>query len=821
MSGDYSQHDLLTSRDNPSTSAAEPAADLSRSIWDEMRKETTGRNGTAERQRGDRTRSGHYNVVTPLAHPNFHGAEIINLDVEPAQHEVQPGQTLQEIARQHLGQSASDQDIRNHVREIERANGLTHGSRITPHEVLVLPGHTRDGGYVTTRSAGWQDGVAPERYTVQRGETIESIARQHLGSGASEEAVARHVQEILDVNFDGRQPQRIEGRQILLPGRTADGQLVSDPDHVPAIRRTVWSNGVERIEQQNGDGALAGVGFVRRPESDGAYFEHHWGPRPEDNYDLTRTAQGRYMIASPPGSAAVDRTDANDFRVNRARWDERQQRGELGREHGELYEAIQRAHDASHIDDDTQARLQRDMSQFELRARREGLSPQEVARTYDQIGRLLQHPDATRVRLAGEILDQAAHPTAINQGQHGTCGVASLESRIYTRHPSEAARMVADVHLAGRYVTRNGSTIEVPRTALIQTEEIAHSPGNSNRSYASEIFQVTAMNIEYQRNGVRTENGALELIPAQYALYQQGFQRMGANPPDVGDRIIDLRTNHPMTDRNGVPLNNIGLTDNQIIDISRQIIGREEGDLVLANVQRASYGYGYDRAERVDSEQDLRQTLTRLRQGGHLPAQIIIHSGNEPFFADSGGGVAGGSGGWHVVTVRDFDERTGRVSLDNQWGTEADHTSGNEMNVSDLYLATLTPGSPEIVQELRRRQRQNPDYLTEIDLLRQQNMADGTGHLSSQQYAQQCADLLWRVRDDWYNDRLSWNQYAQVHIRMVGVLNDLPESERWRLLNPLPPDQRQMIQRAQQILEEARNRAQIGGVASPGSRPRH
>lgn len=381
--------------------------------------------------------------------------------------------------------------------------------------------------------------------------------------------------------------------------------------------------------------------------------------------------------------------------------------------------------------------------------------------------------------------------------------------------------MVADVHLNGRYVTRDGSTIQVPHTALIQTEEIAHSHGNSNRSYASEIVQVTAMNIEYQRHGVRTDNGAFELIPGQFARYQQGFQRMGANPPDVGDRIIDLRTNQPMTDSNGIPLNNIGVTDNQIIDISRQIIGQEEGDTVLANAQRASYGYGYDRAERIDSEQDLRQTLTRLRQGGHLPAQMIIHSGNEPFFGDSGGGVAGGSGGWHVVTVRDFDERTGRVSLDNQWGTDADHTKGNEMSVSDLYLATLAPGSPEIVRELRRRQQQNPDYLTQIDLLRQQNMASGTGHISSEQYAQRCADLLWRVRDDWYNDRLSWNQYAQVHIRMVGVLNDLPESEQRRLLNPLPPDQRQMIQRAQQILEEARNRAQIGGVASPGSGPHH
>ncbi len=814
MSGGNSERTAVSSNDGAQASSQEVAAtELSRQAWDAISKRP-----------GDTARS--RDVVTPLAHPNFNG-ELIRLDVQPTTHEVQPGETMREIARQHLGQAASEQDVGRHAREIARANGFSGSSSpLTPGETLRLPGHTRNGGYVTTTTVDWQNGVAPERYPTQAGETLESIARTHLGPAASQAEIDRHLQEIWQANTTRPMPGQVELRSfqvsgnttLRLPGRTVEGVLIEDEDHAPSVRRTVWNNGSERIERQDGEGNLTGAGLVRTPESSGGYVEHHWGPRTEDNYDLTRSAEGRYLVSAPPGAEAVDRTEANDSRVNVARWDDRTQRAEVTTERSRLYEQIRNIHDANTaggvglIDDATQSQLRRDMRQFEARARESGLSPEEVARTYQQIERLLQTPDANRVRLAGEIMDLAAHPTSVNQGNHGTCAVASLESRIYTRHPSEAARLVTDVALTGHYTTGDGTRIEVRDTMLIQNEEVAHEHGDSNRSQASQIFQVTAVNIEYQRNGVRSENGALELIPPQYARYMQNFAEPGRIPPDQGDRIMDLRTHQPLVENGGSGriINSPGLHDSQITNISRQITGTEQGDVVLANVQRTRLGHGYDRSEAIDSEQDLRATLTRLRQGGSLPTQIVVHAGNEPFFGDSGGGIAGGSGGWHVVTVTDFDERTGRVSIDNQWGSDADRLRGG-MDVQDLYLSTLRPGSPEIIQALQRRQQEHRGYMTAIDLLRQRNWAEGRDHISDQQYAHECTELLSRLRTDYWNGDISAEQWIQVHIRMVGVLSDLPEGDRFRLLNPLPPDQREMIQRAEQILADRRRHAQIGG----------
>src|SRR5262249_23682892 len=160
--------------------------------------------------------------------------------------------------------------------------------------------------------------------------------------------------------------------------------------------------------------------------------------------------------------------------------------------------------------------------------------------------------------------------------------------------PSEAARLVTDVALTGHYTTRDGTRIEVRPTMLIQNEEIVHEHGDDNRSFASEIFQVTAVNIEYQRHGVPSKKGAHELIPAQYARYAQDFARAGRIPPDEGDQTIDLRTNHPLveSDGSGRIINSPSLNDNQITDIGRQIIGTEQGDAVLANAQRSRLGQG-------------------------------------------------------------------------------------------------------------------------------------------------------------------------------------------------------------------------------------
>ncbi|HEY9869562.1 MAG TPA: hypothetical protein V6D08_10390, partial [Candidatus Obscuribacterales bacterium] len=102
---------------------------------------------------------------------------------------------------------------------------------------------------------------------------------------------------------------------------------------------------------------------------------------------------------------------------------------------------------------------------------------------------------------------------------------------------------------------------------------------------------------------------------------------------------------------------------------------------------------GYENADGkgavlFDSEKELEDVILKAKQDGQLPIVMAVHTGQEPFWTDSGGGSAGGSGGWHVVTITDYDPKSQKVSIDNQWGSEADHLALDGIPLSDLYLAS-------------------------------------------------------------------------------------------------------------------------------------
>lgn len=75
--------------------------------------------------------------------------------------------------------------------------------------------------------------------------------------------------------------------------------------------------------------------------------------------------------------------------------------------------------------------------------------------------------------------------------------------------------------------------------------------------------------------------------------------------------------------------------------------------------------------------------------GGNLPIVMAVHTNKQPFWADSGGNAAGGSGGWHVITITGYDSGTQVVSVDNQWGSDVDHQGHFGIHLADLYRASF------------------------------------------------------------------------------------------------------------------------------------
>jgi len=89
--------------------------------------------------------------------------EDIKRDVPSGNHKVsQEDKDIESIAKKHLGPDAKPEDIQKYKKEVEVVNKVT--DPLKQGQVLKLPGHTKNGGFVLEESDGskvtrWQDGI--------------------------------------------------------------------------------------------------------------------------------------------------------------------------------------------------------------------------------------------------------------------------------------------------------------------------------------------------------------------------------------------------------------------------------------------------------------------------------------------------------------------------------------------------------------------------------------------------------------------------------------------------------------------------------------
>ncbi len=176
-------------------------------------------------------------------------------------------------------------------------------------------------------------------------------------------------------------------------------------------------------------------------------------------------------------------------------------------------------------------RFYRRMEEFETRARNEHLTAAQVDATYEQIQRLIQNPSASlteeqRLNIAEQTISMAADPTSIDQGMHDTCGAAVVEVRTYMRHPEKAIQLVADAALTGEVLTKSGKALSIDVTPH-DTSKLDF-PKSGQRSHASELFQVAAINLALNAR-LGTQEGSI--------AYRQNDRR--PETVNFGERVID------------------------------------------------------------------------------------------------------------------------------------------------------------------------------------------------------------------------------------------------------------------------------------------
>ncbi len=313
------------------------------------------------------------------------------------------------------------------------------------------------------------------------------------------------------------------------------------------------------------------------------------------------------------------------------------------------------------------ADFQSSVDQFLKVAQRDGLSADEITRTLDSTSRLLegrgdQPLDAQkRAWLAESLMHNVANPNRCDQGFHNTCNVTAISKVVMAHDPAKMADIVSSSALNGCYKASDGAIIKLDANSMQPDSEVAGGQTLDNkRNYASQIFDLVAINNYWQR----------QHPPLTY------IEGRPTGQGDTGERLVKSNGAYAR-DNQGNELHQPFLDCRAMITIGREL-GIKTPFLIANQSADAASGM------LVGSEKQLGERLQALQGEGRLPAVIFVHSGNKLFTGSYG---EGGSGGWHVITVDNYDAKTGTVHISNQWGSANDRT----VSVNDLYDATLPP----------------------------------------------------------------------------------------------------------------------------------
>ena len=337
------------------------------------------------------------------------------------------------------------------------------------------------------------------------------------------------------------------------------------------------------------------------------------------------------------------------------------------------------------FDKDHQSIFREDLNHFETRAWSNSISKEAIAQTYKEIGRILQAKGnepltpELRKQVAREVIRHCSDPTIITQGNHNTCNVTAVEVRTYSLHPAQAAKLIADIATTGEFRTSRGITVQLDKESMTPDKEaLASNPRKGRREYATQLFNLAAVNIWY---------GAVK--PSMH--YEQRTHD-DHGKQTVEERIVDYTTGKrvPVLDPvDKKPIDSPYLAADQIASISDSIVGHHEPFAVLA-VQPHSICLPGERKESVRAanlvdEKHFPLVLDKLKKEHLLPAIAHVDTEVDPLNKDAGSG-AFGPGGGHVVNIVDYQSGPQpRVSMDNEWRKVDDHLDAS-VRLHDMYL---------------------------------------------------------------------------------------------------------------------------------------
>lgn len=369
-----------------------------------------------------------------------------------------------------------------------------------------------------------------------------------------------------------------------------------------------------------------------------------------------------------------------------------------------------------------------------------GNDPKEMKAFYEQVSRLLDKgpmlgstevPQERRVVLAEQVILQAANPDLIRQGDHNTCNVSTIEYRLYSRHPSAAAKMVADLARDGKWETGNtkvnllwhkDSFLPEPNTTSLKLGD--------DRSFASQIFQIGAVNAHYAKQGV-------------YEYFQEVDKQTGKHEEVLqGDGGRSYKPN---------------LTDDELINVYNKIANTNDTNFILANDSEKKTEHCF----KFKTQEELGNYLFKHKPA--LPLILVVHTANEPFWSEGKSGSD--TGGPHVITIKSYDPVKGTVAIHNQWGPKSDHPA---IPLTVLYNSTLSPGETiNRLEDLEDNDKINVSEKLDLARLRWIYAAEGDPNAT---LGQDLIDCMKEAKHRWKTQNTSDEQQQKDRIKFEKIL---------------------------------------------------
>ena len=512
--------------------------------------------------------------------------------------------------------------------------------------------------------------VKPAEIKTSTEQSAIEIAAQHLGSGASAEQIKQHAKEIYELNFiklaksDSPETATFKAGEIIrMQGHTIDGAVVlTDTDK---SLYTITEDGKVKVTRPDGSG------FERSftGKSDDSYKEEHFGPKATDKFTVVRSADGRLISSDKPEPPA-----AKTLAEEKA--------------------SLERLINEKVVLPNESEKLKRDMQTFEGRAKRDGISSEEVARTYRDLAQILELKgnvplsQRERVRLVNGAMANAAEPTSNDQGKYGTCQIATIENRLYAKEPSTVTDLLSQVAREGRFTTKDGTSVTMEETNLRAHGDAALNAksGSWVRSYTSQVFQTAAISAFYNQENLR------KMPPGDVHYYQ----KQATGPYDSGESLIDYSHGLPQELDRGPGM--AGYMNN-MLRINEQLTKKWQPEMFIINHAEQERDSEHNLATGVTSVEDFAEKLKHLRETekGPLFATLFVRANSESLVSTLPYNPLTGPlstekilADHHVVNIVDYDPKTRLVKIDGQWGNSRDFIN-KPMTIEQAYAATLPP----------------------------------------------------------------------------------------------------------------------------------